>query len=190
MEVITQNRLLRGCPGHHGRSVCMGVCNRTDAERLQHHDLGAHPGGDCDQSGHGPDRAGAQAAGVSRQHWHSAGRCNMRSLGRRADRRALERHLGMAFDPGAFPWWPVAFFIGLVTGFMLPRAAVQELVESGCHRLRGRADRNDRFHPHRRVPVRRASRPAAHPSLQPTYSRPVGRARIGLQHQLPGGTTG
>jgi energy-coupling factor transport system substrate-specific component len=24
---------------------------------------------------------------------------------------------GLAIDPGAFPWWPVAFFIGLVTGF-------------------------------------------------------------------------
>lgn len=24
---------------------------------------------------------------------------------------------GLAIDPSAFPWWPVAFFIGLVTGF-------------------------------------------------------------------------
>jgi len=24
---------------------------------------------------------------------------------------------GLAIDPGAFPWWPVAFFIGLVSGF-------------------------------------------------------------------------
>ncbi len=24
---------------------------------------------------------------------------------------------GLAIDPNAFPWWPVAFFIGLVTGF-------------------------------------------------------------------------
>jgi len=25
---------------------------------------------------------------------------------------------GLAIDPNAFPWWPVAFFIGLVTGFV------------------------------------------------------------------------
>ena len=35
-----------------------------------------------------------------------------------ADRRALQYDLGYCHRPECFPWWPVAFFIGLVSGFM------------------------------------------------------------------------
>ena len=81
-----------------------------------------------------------QAAGLSGLDRDGARGSPLWSLGGCTHRALSNIIWGVAVDPNALPWWPVAFFIGLVAGLCANAGLFKKLVESRCHWLPGRSD--------------------------------------------------